>query len=395
MKSNQNKYNKQRALILLKGILPSILGYFIPKVKNRIIFTSTRNEFYNFNSKHLFEYFIQNNPEYDIKFVINNDKKRAELNIEYPNKNYFIETKSLSGIWYVLRAKAWIVSALETPVGGFFQKINRFVYHLGHGAYFRSAVFLENELPLKKKIYYSLIKNNFSHHLVTSSEIAKLSPKMFGCSQKQIVILGEPMNDAIFKPKLELITDKFKDIEGKNILYMPTWRQNGNLKLFPFNDMSFEKLNSYLENNNINIFLRLHPSYEEDLTTYTSKSNRIKVLDTAIVEDVNDVIGFFDLVITDYSSGHLGYLLTHKPVLFLPYDLKEYENRMGFLFPYDTATPGPKPNNLEEFMIEIDKLLTDNNYFLKERIDTINLFHNYIHNNCRMNADFIIGELEK
>ncbi|MBN6709941.1 CDP-glycerol glycerophosphotransferase family protein [Haemophilus haemoglobinophilus] len=394
MKNNQNKYNKQRALILLKGILPSFFGYFIPKIRKRIIFNSTRNEFYNFNSKHLFEYFIKNHPEYDVRFVINDDKKRKELNELFPNKNYFIETKSLSGIWFALRAKAWIVSALETPVGGFFQKINRFVYHLGHGAYFRSAVFLEKKLILKKKIYYSLIKNNFSHHLITSSKIAKIAPNMFGCSLNQIVVLGEPMNDAIFSPKSYII-DQFVETGDKNIIYMPTWRQDSNLRLFPFEDMSFEKLSDFLEENKINLFLRLHPSYEEDLSIYTGRTSRIKVLDTKIVEDVNDVIGFFDLVITDYSSGHLGYLLTQKPVMFLPYDLREYNNSIGFIFPYDEATPGPKPTTLNNFILEIEKLLTDKNYYLLERIETIKLFHNYVNNNCKMNADFIIGELEK
>jgi len=119
-KDNQNKYNKKRAKILLKGIFPSFVGIFLPKVKKRIIFNSTRNEFYNFNTKYLFEYFIKYHPEYESKYVINEQEKRDSLNKEFGKENdYFIETESLKGMWYVLRAKTWITSAFETPVGSF------------------------------------------------------------------------------------------------------------------------------------------------------------------------------------------------------------------------------------------------------------------------------------
>jgi CDP-glycerol glycerophosphotransferase len=396
MSSNQNRYNKQRAMLLLKGVVPSFFAIFLPKIKKRIIFNSTRNDFYNFNSKYLFEYFIKNHPEYEVKFVINNDSKREELNTIFGKENsYFIETKTLKGIWYALRAKAWIISALETPVGGFLLKYNRFVYHLGHGAYFRSALFLENALPLKKRIYYNLIKYNFSYHLVTSDIIAKIAPKMFGCKKEQIVTLGEPMNDAIFSPKKELFIKHFgKNIlDYKNILYMPTWRDDNSLRLFPFDDLDMQELVKFLEQNGINIFLRMHPSYEEDLSYYTDLSSNFKVIDTSKIEDINEVIALFDLVITDYSSGHIGYMLTNKPLLFLPYDYQKYKKRMGFVVDYNKATPGPKPTTQKEFIEEINKLLTDSNYYLKERIEANKIFNKYKINNSKANAEFIISKL--
>jgi CDP-glycerol glycerophosphotransferase (TagB/SpsB family) len=329
-KDNLNKYNKKRAQILLKGIIPSIISFFISKDEKRIILTSTRNEYFNYNSKYFFEYLIKEHPEYEVKFVINDDKKREELNNKYgKDKHYFIETKSLKGMFYALKAKYWFTSALETPVGGFFLKINRIVTHLGHGAYFRSAVFLENNLPIHKKIYYHLIKNNFTYHLITSKKIAEKATKMFGCKKDNILISGEPMNDKLFNPDKKLFKEKYgEDIfEYKNILYAPTWRQKGDLKLFPFDDLKWSNnwndFVSFLEENKINIFIRLHPSYEDqDLSFYTKKTKNIKILNTQVVEDINEILGLFDLLITDYSSIFTGYLMLNKPVLFLPYDFK-------------------------------------------------------------------------
>ncbi len=396
MSKNQNKHNKQRALILLKGFIPSFIGIFIPKIKNRIIFNSSWNEAYDFNSRYLFEYFIKYHSDYEVKFVMNDDEKREKLNQRFGiENNYFIETKTLKGMWYALKARAWIISAFETPVGGFFLRFNRIVYHLGHGAYFKSAMCLEKNRPLIKRVYHYLIKNNFSHHLLTSPTLAKIGEEMFACGKSRIVTLGEPMTDAVFTPDIELLKEKFgNDItEKKNVLYMPTWRPEGGLELFPFADKNIEDLVKFLEEHNINLHLRLHPQFEEDISFYTDKSNNIKVLNSSVAPDVNDVIGFFDLVITDYSSGHLGYLLTYKPVMFLPYDLEEYEKRVGFVLPYDEITPGPKPNTMKEFIVEIEKLLSDKNYYLEERKIVSEIFNKYSRDNSKMNAEFIIKEL--
>lgn len=396
-KDNTNKYNSKRAKILVKGMIPSFIGIFLPKDKKRIIFNSTRNEYYNYNSKYLFEYFIKNHPEYECKFVINDEKKRKKLNEEFGKENnYFIETESLKGMVYALRAYTWVTSALETPVGGVFLKFNRMVFHLGHGAYFRSAIFIENTLPWHKRLYYHIIKNNFSHHLVTSEAIAKVASKMFDCKKEQLVILGEPMNDRIFDPNETL----FKKIYGenilkyKNILYAPTWRQDGSLKLFPFDDMDWEDFVKFLEKNNINIFLRLHPSYEEDLSFYTDKTDNIKIMDSKVIEDVNEVIALFDMVITDYSSVYAGYLLLHKPLMFLTYDLEKYAKKTGFVVPYEKAAAGPKPKTMTEFKEEILKLLNNPQYYLKEREEASVLFNgNNKKDNAKQVAEFIIRNL--
>ncbi len=393
MTNNQNKYNKQRALILLKGIIPSFIGIFIPKKKKRIIFNSSYNTSYDFNSRYLFEYFLENLPDYEVRFVINDEEKRQQLNQQFGVENkYFIETQTLKGMWYALRAKTWIVSSLETPVGGFFLRFNRIVYHLGHGAYFKSAVFLEKNRPVAKKLYHYLIKNNFSHHLLTSPVLGEIGEKMFACDKSRIVVLGEPMNDRVFTPKIEMLTKAFghQITEQKNILYMPTWRPDTPLRLFPFPDGEFEKIIKFIKHHHINIYLRLHPRYEGDLSFYTKQSANIKVMNGEVVKDVGDVIGFFDLVITDYSSGHLGYLLTHKPVMFLPYDLEEYEKRVGFVLPYEEITPGPKPTTMEEFITEIDLLLSDETYYLKDRKRVSELFNTYSRDNSKMNAEFLV-----
>jgi CDP-glycerol glycerophosphotransferase len=344
----------------------------------------------------LFEYFIKYHPEYECKYVINNKAKRDALNKEFGEENgYFIETETLKGMIYALRAKAWITSAFETPVGGIMLKFNRFVYLLGHGTHFKAIVLNENNLSLIKKIYYNIILTNFSKFLVTSEALIDIYKKAYKCNEKKLIVLGEPRHDHIFSVDKFVIEQNFgKEVMSeRNILYAPTWRPNSILKLFPFSDMEWSSFSEYLEENKINIYLRMHPSFPEDLSFYTSKSKRIKILDNSVVEDISAVLGFFDLLITDYSSIHISFLLLKKPVMFLPYDFDEYDNQMGFIDDYNKLTPGPKPATLKAFQKEITLLLNDHNYYKKERVEISSFFNDYIHENCKMNAKFIIQEL--
>ena len=396
-KDNQNKYNKKRAKILLKGIFPSFIGIFLPKVKKRIIFNSTRNEFYNFNTKYLFEYFIKYHPEYESKYVINEQEKRDILNKEFGKENnYFIETESLKGMWYALRAKTWVTSAFETPVGGIFLKFNRFVYLLGHGTHFKAIVFNEKSLSLLKVIYYYIIKYNFSYFLTTSKVLIPTYRDAYKCSTEQLIVLGEPRSDRLFSPNTQKLKDFFGSnvLKDNNVLYAPTWRKDTDIQLFPFDDMDWSDFDQFLNKHNINIFLRLHPSYENSLSTYLEKSKRIKILDMKVVEEISDILGVFDLLITDYSSIHISFLLLDKPVMFLPYDFELYSDQVGFIGDYDELTPGPKPDSMKSFQNELRLLLKDDNYYKEEREKASGFFNDYHYDNCKMNVKFIVEKIE-
>ena len=397
-KKKYNTYNIKRAKILLKGFIPSLFSMIFPKNKNRIIFNSTRNEFYNFNTKYLFEYFIEHHPEVEAKFVINDENKREELNREFGDDNkYFIETESWSGMWYALCAGAWITSAFETPAGGVFLKFNRLVYLLGHGTHFKAIVFNENGLSYAKWAYYQMMRLNFSRYLVTSKVLMSIYKKAYKCTEDKLVVAGEPRHDKIYTPDKGLMQERFgsKIEESKNILYAPTWRPDGGLKLFPFDDMNWGDFVGFLEDNNINIFLRMHPSFQEDLEIYTKKTKHIKILDNQVVEDVSDVLGFFDLLITDYSSIHISFLLLDKPVMFLPYDFKQYNRQMGFVEEYDRLTPGPKPKTMKAFKSELTRLLADDEYYKIQRDEVSRFFNDFHYDNCKMNAEYIIKKIQE
>ena len=84
-----------------------------------------------------------------------------------------------------------------------------------------------------------------------------------------------------------------------------------------------------------------------------------------------DYINCFNALITDYSSIYLDYMVLENPIIFLPYDLKEYEGSVGFTMDYNQNTPGPKPKDFSDFLTEF-KNIKDAPEPYREQIRTLN-----------------------
>ncbi|WP_068547292.1 CDP-glycerol glycerophosphotransferase family protein [Thalassotalea crassostreae] len=389
---NKRQHNKTRLLRMVKGFIPALLMLFVPKKKKRIIFSSDHNIAFKHSSKYLFEYFLKHHQDFEIKFVINSDEYRKKLTMEYGD--YFIRSNTLSGHFYVLMAKTWVVSSFETPVGGVLLNIGRKVHHLSHGSPLKNIGLMENSCGKLKKTYYWLIRKNFSYFYSCADIFTPIWVKCLGVNVEDVVIQPLARNELILQPQKELfksITTKMP--HGRHVLYAPTWRPFSDTKLFNFDDFSVARLTECLENNQINIHLRLHPNFSDKIPPELLVSPRIRILGNNDVHDINSILGEFDAVITDYSSIYIDFILTLKPVMFLPYDYSAYNENVGFAIDFQKYTPGPKPASYDKFENELTALLEDRGYYLSERkrvndeLNTIKL------EPSKSNADFIISKI--
>lgn len=390
---NIDKYKKIRLYLMILGIVFLPIVLFIPRKKNRIIFSSTSNLRYNYNSKYLFEYFIKKYPEMEIKYVLNDLVLKEKLRIEIGD--YFLDTFSLKNIIYCLRASTWVTSSLETPIGGIFLSYKRLVIHLGHGVPLKNIGLMEKNISFLKKVYYRIVRYNFTYFLSTSNKFIKIWTKFLDISEKKIIVAGQPRNDSIYQLKKDFLIDKFKIKEnGINVLYAPTWRQWSETKLFPFEDFEYSKLENFLSNNNISIFLRVHPSFENKVESKLLKIKGIYLFDSKIAEDITEYLSCFNILITDYSSIFIDFLLLDRPIIFFPYDYEEYESKIGFTINYNDYTPGNKTYSFESFLLELEKILNRNDTYKKAR-KKLNNFYNgcKTDKNCKLLSEFILKKL--
>lgn len=360
------------------------------------VFSSVDNCYYNYNSKYLFEYVKEHLPQITPLFVINEENLRRELSEQY-GKEYFIETESKEGIRRVLEAGVWFTSAGLPVYGTGFGK-NRLIVNLWHGVPLKKIALMDPNLKKAARIYFKKIfSENYTWILTTSRELVPVMAKSFQISEDRLRVWGQPRNDCIFAPpdRKQILEDVYPDLPEykKVVLYAPTFRDYGNTRLFPFEDFDKKVFEDFLEQEKILLLLRLHIKEAAAADAYVS--SRIRRFGSEEAGDVTGMLGMFDLLITDYSSIYIDYLLTDKPLMFLPYDRERYLDGRGMNFDYDEVTPGPKPETMKEFMMEIKEFMNGKDSWKKER-DRVNLKFNEVKEPCSSNiCNQVLLEIKK
>lgn len=341
------------------------------------LFSSTDNSHYNYNSRYLFEYVKENLPEITPLFVINDPELRNSLSSKY-GKQYFIETESIQGIRQALSAGVWFTSAGLPAYGTGLHK-KRLIINLWHGVPLKKIALLDPNLKKAARIYFKKIfSENYTCILTTSHELIPLMARSFAVSEDKIKVWGQPRNDGLFQKNdcREILGQLFPDLPEytKTVLYAPTFRDYGQVQLFPFKDFDQKQLEAFLEEKKMLLFIRTHVAEQGSAAPYLGK--RIRFLGNEQAEDVTGILNIFDCLITDYSSIYIDYLLTDKPMIFLPYDRQQYLDGRGMNFDYDDVTPGPKPETFNDFL---DALSPKEDFWKSERTRVNRLFNEIQH----------------
>lgn len=343
------------------------------------LFSSTDNSHYNYNSRYLFEYVKENLPEITPLFVINDPELRNSLSSKY-GKQYFIETESIQGIRQALSAGVWFTSAGLPAYGTGLHK-KRLIINLWHGVPLKKIALLDPNLKKAARIYFKKIfSENYTCILTTSHELIPLMARSFAVSEDKIKVWGQPRNDGLFQKNdcREILGQLFPDLPEytKTVLYAPTFRDYGQVQLFPFKDFDQKQLEAFLDEKNMLLFIRTHVAEQGSAAPYLGK--RIRFLGNEQAEDVTGILNIFDCLITDYSSIYIDYLLTDKPMIFLPYDRQQYLDGRGMNFDYDDVTPGPKPETFNDFL----NALSPKEDFWKSERTRVNRLFNEIQHPC-------------
>lgn len=352
------------------------------------VFSSVHNRTFNYNSSYLFLYVKEHCPEIHPYYVMNDDKKREELGEKY-GKEYFLDGKTMAGIRKILSCKVWFTSTAPPLYGVGFRK-KYVILNLWHGIPLKKIGMEQENLSwFTRKYYKYLFADNYEGVVTTSSHLVHIMSRSFLVEPERIKVWGQPRNDVLFssnsegKGLEEVFSGELPPYE-KVVLYAPTFRDHEPTQLFPFQDMDRERLCQWLEEKKIFLCIRLH-LYDQTgyqwIQELDRTGSRIRFLNEDRTVDIMEALKEFDLLITDYSSIYMDYLLTGKPILFLPYDQEAYLKERGMNFPYDQVTPGPKPKTFQEFLNSMEDLLYNHDGYVRQR-ESVNNFLNEIQRPC-------------
>ena len=199
---------------------------------------------------------------------------------------------------------------------------------------------------------------------------------------KEIIETGYPRNDIIFNDIEEVLGDRLyllntdtdiicRSMEYKKkgmtlILYAPTFRDSGG---DPISDgaLDLDRLNQFCRKNNLLFIFKFHP--DPHFAYPDIACSNILRYNPGL--DIYPLFSAIDLLITDYSAIYTDFLLTNRPVIFFPYDMKKYiRSDRPLQFDYDSMTPGPKCLNQDELQQEIERIMIngDDKYTDRRRL---------------------------
>ncbi len=312
--------------ILFCWIVISPLNILIPRKKGLIVVIGKLSGEIVDNTKYLFIHGLRKKK--NIRFLT---KDKSVLKTHSKLKKHIVLFGGIKGVLTLLRASYIVVDyshwSYRNPLY-FFLSLKARKVHLWHGLTFKPVELglINNGIPYIKSRFFRHVVN---YDLMVSTSVFwtdNLYKKYF--LTKNVENYGYPRNDVLFrKPDhLDLIGVDLKKYEflqnakkegHKIAIYSPTFRDDGN-DAFSSGHLNLLKLNNFLNNYRITLVLKMHPL---NAHTYEDMSN---IINYDKDFDVYPVMSLSDIMITDYSSIYIDYLIIDRPIVFFNYDYEQY-----------------------------------------------------------------------
>lgn len=336
--------------LLLGEILSRIFALFVSPKADRVLVGCSAGKHFNGNSKEVFDTMFSEGK--DVFFITRDVKLYKVLSVEYNNRIIF--SYSFRALWIFLTSQKLVLSHGDYDVTPFQNIIkNKKVTNLWHGFPIkRNGVLNWSLTDVEKQTLLDKYKK--IDLMVSGSETeSKIYHDSFGVDLEKIKSVGSPRYDVLLQAQDDLLENLGLPSDKKIILYAPTYRADGSLKIFPFDDYSFEKLNDKLVELDAILLMRFHINDKDKVASQVQYNDRIVELDQSKLQEVNEILPFVDVLITDYSSLFVDFVVVDKPMMFFPYDIEVLNTKSGFSVDMKEIYPGKIINTFEEFIINL------------------------------------------
>lgn len=386
----------------------NLVNLFIAKDDNYIAFGSWLGKNYTDNPRYLFEYLIKLNKGYKLIWI-------GELNIkdQIPKNEdiIFCEIHSIKSIYYIMKSK-YVIFCQDIrdlyPVNFYNRTIK---IYLDHGIPVKKweldVLNVEENIPLKSKVKNFLVKAylamtggevKYDYFISASSlntECLSSAMKNHGASIDNIISSGTPRNDYLFENRNKensLIKEKYAkllnfDASKRVVLYAPAYRRyNTKIESFSERDNSeIKKIKSILKMNDAILIEKNHfRTYTQNviLESRDLDNTIIKLPENNII-NIQEMLLFTDILITDYSGIFFDYVILDKPIIHYAFDYNYYKNfDTGLYYEIEDFSGGKVTETFDQTCTEIDKLLSGIDNYKTKRKYVKDKYLEYEHGNA-------------
>ena len=346
---------------LLFGLPIWLISGLIPKQKNLWIFGAWYGNQYSDNSRAIFEKASNDCPEIQAIWFTRDPSIVTMLNeLGYQTELSY----SLRGFWLAMRAHSVFVSSGMVDVNQVAANAPRLV-QLYHG------------IPIKKigddaragfilvayriiRLFFPFVDPSYDYLVTSSPRMSKIFSTAYPHA-KSFVELGLPRNDVLAQKN-----DRYNETQ-KTIVYLPTFRANSSKAMKIFENFSPELLQKILENSQSYFIIKLHPIQTKP-NIDLSKYNRISFAEKSL--NTYDLLKNASILITDYSSVYIDFLLTDRPIIHLANDLEEYCSKdRGLYFSFQEVAAGEVCKSWHELNTSLETHLSGSDeYYAKRKL---------------------------
>lgn len=311
---------------LVRSIIFSLSG-LSHRNKNLMVFGSWTGDKVGDNTKYFLDYLVDLNQA-NMKLVwVGKKNLKNTVQSKYHDKVTFVEWGSILGYWYCLRASRIFVTSGYNDVGRFNVGKGAKIIQFWHGFPLKKISFDSDDQLAKE--YHAF--NTYAEFLSTSEVMTSriLSGfRNYGINKNNVLHIGQPRTDILTtnKSKQQAIVKQLKQRLGISadsfvVSYLPTFRDSKSAKSFSFSDIKDSSFFDKLKDKNIFLLEKQHYARNTIISEdQYSKENFIKIADE---EDTQELLLITDLLITDFSSVYVDYLLLDRPVVHYLFD-KDY-----------------------------------------------------------------------
>ncbi len=349
-----------RTLIIGWGLIVPLTRLFHVK-KNLVLFIGKNRGHFFDNVKYQYLY-LHGLKQEGIEYYFFTEKKSVYDQLKQRNLPVILHP-SFSSILALIRSN--VVISCST------RWVKKFKYHLSLRA---KKIQLWHGVPLKKmgllvpsvaeihnsrwgRFSNAVRGKNYPHDLfVSTSEY--FTENIFKKTEivKRFINAGYPRNDIFFKEQLDDLDllgadieslqkiDEFRKNGFKSVLYAPTWDDPmGNAIKSGFLDLA--KLSEFAKKHKVLFIFKFHPSVRcvEEFGVF----DNIIYYDNT--KDIQPLLKVADILVTDYSSVYIDYLLLDRPIIFFAYNYEKYVEARGFISDYKSMSPGPICYSQDQF----------------------------------------------
>ena len=343
-----------RLLIDLYYLFFRVLSFlfFFLRVKNKIVFNNFNGRGFGENPQYIAQEIIRQGLKYDLVWLV------SDMNSTMPCEIRKVKIDTIRAAYELATARV-IINNVKNYLP-YKKKKEQYYIQTWHG-----------ELPFK------LIEGECADRLEkkylkeSKEDSKKIDLLLSGCAldtsiyknsfwyNGEILEKGLPKYDMLFETSKERIEGirKFLNIKDhhKVALYAPTFRDDGCFEAYYLDINALLKCLVDKTGSKWVIIIRMHPNASSFSNSYNYSDT---IINGSLVSDPQELVLISDLLVTDYSSFMIDFMISSKPIVIYANDLETYEKQRG-LRPFYYQLPFVKAKNNKDLVDNIKNLDID------------------------------------